>query len=55
VRIIALIIAGRDQHSQYIKVLARLTELLKDEVVRLKVLGVHDEAELYRFLTGQGV
>jgi PTS system nitrogen regulatory IIA component len=53
VRIVALIVAGRDQHSRYIKVLSRLTALLKDDSVRASVLGARSAEELYGFLRGQ--
>ena len=48
VRIIVLIVAGRDQHAQYIKTLARVSRLLKDESVRNELLQIRDKDQLYK-------
>lgn len=51
VRIIFLIIAGRDQHARYIKTLARISALLKDDAFRERVLTASDSEQLYHLFT----
>lgn len=51
IRILVLVIAGRDQHSQYIKVLARITGLLKDPDVRAAIVQVKNGDELFMRIT----
>jgi nitrogen PTS system EIIA component len=51
VRIIVMIIAGRDQHARYIKTLARISRLLRDEQVRAHVLDAKTREEVFAVLT----
>lgn len=53
VRIIIMIVAGRDQHSEYIKVLSQFSQILKEEDIRLSVLQAASVDEIYSILTGE--
>ena len=53
VRIIVMIVAGRDQHAQYIKMLSRVAKILKDGRVREELLQARTAGDLYRIITGK--
>lgn len=53
VHIITMILAGRDQHAQYIKTLAMVAKLLKNADVRDRILQSSSSESLFRMLTGQ--
>jgi PTS system nitrogen regulatory IIA component len=48
VTIIVMIVAGSGQHSEYIRLLAQVTERLKAEDVRRAVLAATDPEDIYR-------
>ena len=54
VRIVCMIAAGRDQHARYIKALAAVSALLKDESFRNRLLAAKDAREIYSLMTGGG-
>ncbi len=45
-----LLMAPEDSPGQHLKVLARISRLLKDEAVRKKLIGAKSTAELYRVI-----
>lgn len=51
VNIICMIAAHSDQHSRHIKLLSRISRLLKDDIVRASVLNSSCAGEIYRILT----
>lgn len=51
VRIIVLIVAGKTQHSLYIRLLASVTSLLKREEIRERILNADRPEEVYEILT----
>jgi mannitol/fructose-specific phosphotransferase system IIA component (Ntr-type) len=51
VRIIVMIIAGRDQHAQYSKVLSQISRLLKDESFRSQLLNTSDPNKVFKLFT----
>lgn len=53
VRIIVLIAAPQGQHEVYIRLLAKVTERLKDAGVREAVAGAKDPAQVYATLSGE--
>lgn len=53
VRIIVMIVAGPDQHIQYIKMLSRVAKILKDGRVREALLQARTAGDLYRIITGK--
>ena len=53
VRIIVMIVAGRDQHAGYIQMLARVAKILKDPRVKEKILQAHSQRDIYDTLTGK--
>ncbi len=53
VRIVILIIAGKNNHKDYIKVLAKLSGLLKSELVREQVLAAKSVEDIYVILTNE--
>ena len=52
VRIIVLIVGGKKQHSDYIRLLANLVAVLKDEARRQSLLSATTTDEVYRLLVG---
>lgn len=48
VRIIVLLIAGRDQHTEYVKTLSRVAALLKDKSIRDELLKQTTAEDVYR-------
>lgn len=50
VQIVIMIIAGRNQHSEYIQILSKIVSFLKDEMTRTKLLSCKTGAELYAVL-----
>ncbi|MBN2010445.1 PTS sugar transporter subunit IIA [candidate division KSB1 bacterium] len=50
VQIIVMIIAGRDQHAQYIATLSNISKMLKQDVVRGRLLSAATNDELYNIL-----
>lgn len=50
VQIVILIIAGRNQHSEYIKVLSSVAAVLKQESVRQRLLAVTEPEDIYHIL-----
>lgn len=51
VKIVVLIVAGKAQHAQYIRLLATVTSLLKVATVRERLIAAKDTAEAFRILT----
>lgn len=47
VKIVVLIIAGRNQHSQYIKVLSRIAKLLKNQVAREQLANCETVEDIF--------
>ncbi len=50
VQIVIMIIAGRNQHSEYIQILSKIVSSLKDENMRMKLLSCKTGADLYAIL-----
>ena len=50
IQIVILISAGRNQHSEYIQVLASVASMLKQEQVREKLLNCTEPSEIYDIL-----
>lgn len=50
VRIIVLIIAGRNQHTDYIQTLSRISRLLKNEIIRERLYNCKDGQSIYDIL-----
>ena len=53
VRIIVMILAGRNQHTQYIQTLSRISVLLKEQETRNRILQSKSIDEIYGTLTGE--
>ena len=53
IRVIVMIVAGKDQHKRYIKLLAEITSKLKSDNVLEKLLKAENSDEIYRILVGQ--
>jgi PTS system nitrogen regulatory IIA component len=53
VKIILMIVAGRDQHVQYIKLLSQVSKILKDDRVKEELLHAETKEELYQTITGK--
>jgi len=51
VRIVCLVATRDDQHAQYLKTLAAISKILKDDETRSNLLQLTDSAEIYRLLT----
>jgi PTS system nitrogen regulatory IIA component len=51
VRILILIIAGRSNHTDYIKVLAKISGLLKSDLTREQILAAKSAKDTYNILT----
>jgi len=47
VRLIVLIIAGRNQHTSYIQILSRISRLLKSEIIRERLYNCQNAKEIY--------
>ena len=52
VRMVCMVAARDDQHAQYLKTLAAVSALLKQEAVRAAVLAAPDAPAVYALLTG---
>jgi PTS system nitrogen regulatory IIA component len=50
VRIICMVAAGQNQHSEYLRALAAVSERLKDPEIREGVLTAESEAEIFELL-----
>jgi len=50
VRIIVLIIAGRDQHTDYIQTLSRISRLLKNPLIRERLFEAKSSSEIYKIV-----
>ncbi|HDP69027.1 MAG TPA: helix-turn-helix domain-containing protein [Candidatus Marinimicrobia bacterium] len=50
VRLIVLIIAGRNQHTAYIQTLSRISRLLKNEIIRERLYNCKDDQAIYDIL-----
>lgn len=50
VNIVVLIVAGRNQHSQYIKALSQMAKLLKNDEVREKLVQSENADQVYEIL-----
>jgi PTS system nitrogen regulatory IIA component len=50
VRIIVLIIAGRDQHTSYIQTLSRVSRLLKNPLIREQLNATRTDREIYEII-----
>ncbi len=55
VRIICMIAAGRYQHPKYIKALAEISRILKEEPVRKALLATPDAESVYNIMVSEGV
>lgn len=55
VRIIVMIVAGRNQHARYIKVLSRISALFKNPEMRAKVMSAESAGLVYQLVTSAGV
>lgn len=51
VRIVFMVAAAYDQHAEYLKLLASISKLMKDEGFRKELLSVDDSKTAYRMLT----
>ncbi|MDA3900017.1 MAG: PTS sugar transporter subunit IIA [Spirochaetes bacterium] len=51
VRIVFMLAAAYNQHAEYLKVLASISNLLKDESFRKNLLAAKDEQQIYTMLT----
>jgi PTS system nitrogen regulatory IIA component len=51
VRIICMVAAGQNQHSEYLRALAAVSSRLKDPEVRESVLAAESEAAIFDLLT----
>lgn len=49
-RIVFMIAAGSKQHSEYLRVLAHLTEFLKNDLIRESLLNATKPSEFYDVL-----
>lgn len=50
IRIIVLIIAGRDQHTNYIQILSRVSRLLKNPLIREQLNATKTDQEIYEII-----
>ena len=50
VRIIVLIVAGRDQHTDYIQTLSRISRLLKNPLIRERLFEAKSSSEIYKIV-----
>lgn len=55
VRIIVMVAAGKGQHQEYIRLLASLSSILKQESIRKKILELDDPISIYEVLTGSRI
>jgi PTS system nitrogen regulatory IIA component len=55
VRIICMIAAHKDQHAQYLKILAAVSGMLKLDLVRRSILEANTPAAIYGILTQTGI
>lgn len=53
VRIIFMILAGRNQHAQYIQILSRISSIIKEQDTRNRILKCETAEEVYKILTGE--
>lgn len=54
VRIVCMVAARDDQHAEYLKTLAAISNLLKDSVLREAMLAAKDPAAVHQMLAGEG-
>jgi len=54
VQIVCMVAARPDQHAQYIRTLARISSLLKDEQTRERIIEAHDAEAVYKHLISNG-
>ncbi len=54
VRIVFMVAAAYNQHTEYLKLLASISSLLKEDIFRDKLLAAEDSKQIYSMLT-QGV
>jgi len=50
VRIIVLIVAGRDQHTHYLQTLSRVSHLLKNSLIREQLFEAKSSEEIYKIV-----
>jgi len=50
VRIIVLIVAGRDQHTHYLQTLSRVSRLLKNSLIREQLFEAESSEEIYKIV-----
>ncbi len=50
VRIIVLIVAGRDQHTHYLQTLSRVSRLLKNSLIREQLFEAKSSGEIYKIV-----
>ncbi len=55
VQIVVLIVAGRNQHSQYIQVLSRIAKILKDKSVRDRLIQADNEDAVFDILKDEEI
>ncbi|MFC1541477.1 PTS sugar transporter subunit IIA [Candidatus Latescibacterota bacterium] len=53
VNFIFMIVAGKEQHEKYLKILSTISSLLKEETLRTKLLRVESVDEFYSLLMGK--
>jgi len=51
VKIVFMVAAAQNQHAEYLKLLASISKLLKDEVFRNKLLLEEDSMKIFNYLT----
>lgn len=54
VRLLFMILAGRHQHTEHIKILARISSLVKDDDFREALMHARDAAHAFDLLVGNG-
>jgi len=53
VKILVMIVAGRNQHSQYIKVLSRIAKLLKDADIREQLIKAESTEDVFEIFDNE--
>jgi nitrogen PTS system EIIA component len=52
VKIIVMILVGKDQHKQHIRILSLIVSLLKNEDIKKRLLSAQNSEEIYTIMTG---
>ncbi|MBN2739024.1 MAG: PTS sugar transporter subunit IIA [Spirochaetales bacterium] len=53
IQIVAMIIVGKDQHKEHIRLLSQVVSLLKQKEIKEKLLFAKDPHEIYTIMTGK--